>query len=230
MTQAFAQKSITLIADPAVIAIPIVENNEPLVDIKDQTVIAYGPSPEIPNNRDYTKLRKSVYDKLVQAQALLPEGIKLCVYEGYRSLTLQYTLFENNYTQVRASHPGWLEDQLFDETTKLVSPLINKDGSQNIPPHSTGAAVDVYLIDEKGNPLDMGLLIKDWMEDKDGLLSQTDSQHTSREAQQNRHIMSKVLSSVGLINYPTEYWHWSYGDRYWAHQTGQNRAMYGSVE
>lgn len=30
MSQAFAQKFITLIADPAVIAIPITENNEPL--------------------------------------------------------------------------------------------------------------------------------------------------------------------------------------------------------
>ncbi|MBP6952229.1 MAG: hypothetical protein KBD36_04985 [Alphaproteobacteria bacterium] len=39
MLQAFAQKSITLIADPAVISIPITENNEPLIDPKNQTVI-----------------------------------------------------------------------------------------------------------------------------------------------------------------------------------------------
>lgn len=229
MPQAFAQKSITLIADPAVIAIPIMENNEPLVDLKNQTVIAYGPSPEIPNNTDYTKLRKTVYDKLIQAQALLPKGIKLCVYEGYRSLNLQRTLFENNFAQVRVSHPNWSDDQVFDETTKLVSPLMNKDGSQNIPPHSTGAAVDVYLIDEKGDPLDMGLLVKDWMHDKDGFLSQTDSPHLPDKARKNREIMSQALSAVGFINYPTEYWHWSYGDRYWAHQTGQKQAMYGSV-
>lgn len=230
MPQVFAQKSLMLIADPAVIAIPIRENNEPLVDLKDQTVIAYGSSPEIPDNTDYTKLRKTVYDKLVQAQALMPKGVKLCIYEGYRSLNLQRTLFENNFAQVRISHPAWSDDQVFDETTKLVSPLTNKDGSQNVPPHSTGAAVDVYLIDENGDPLDMGLLIRDWMEDKDGLLSQTNSPHISRKAQQNRETMNKVLSAVGLINYPTEYWHWSYGDRYWAHQTGQPHAIYGSVE
>lgn len=230
MPQAFAQTPITLIANPAVIAIPIVENNEPLVDLKKQTVIAYGPSPEIPNNTDYTKLRKTIYDKLVQAQALLPKGVKLCVYEGHRSLNLQRMLFENNFAQVREAHPDWTEDQVFDETTKLVSPLTNKDGSQNIPPHSTGAAVDIYLIDGQGNPLDMGLLVKDWIEDKEGLLSQTDSQHISDKARQNREMMSKVLSFVGFINYPTEYWHWSYGDRYWAYQTGQAHAMYGSVE
>lgn len=60
--------------------------------------------------------------------------------------------------------------------------------------------------------------------------SQTDFEHIPRETQQNRDIMNKALSSVGLINYPTEYWHWSYGDRYWAHQTHQKQAMYGSVK
>lgn len=230
MPQTLAQKPITLIADPVVIVIPIMENNEPLIDLKNQTVIAYGPSPEIPNNRDYTKLRKSVYDKLVQAQARLPKGIKLCVYEGYRSLNLQHILFENNFSQVRAFHPDWSDDQVFDEATKLVSPLTNRDGSQNVPPHSTGAAVDVYLIDEQGNPLDMGLEIKNWMTDKDGILSQTNSLHIAIDAQRNREMMNKALSAVGFINYPTEYWHWSYGDRYWAHQTDHMQAIYGSVE
>ena len=28
--------------------------------------------------------------------------------------------------------------------------------------------------------------------------------------------MSRALSTAGFVNYPTEYWHWSYGDRYWA--------------
>jgi zinc D-Ala-D-Ala dipeptidase len=230
MQQALAQKKITLIAAPEVIAIPIAENDEPFIDLQNQMVLAYGPSPEIPDNTDYTKMRKSVYDKLVLAQSLLPKGIKLCVYEGYRSLKLQRTLFENKLTEVKASHPKWTEKQVFDETIKLVSPLTNMDGSRNVPTHSTGAAVDVYLIDDSGKPLDMGLLVKDWIQDKDGALSQTDSQRISPEAQQNRNIMNQALSAVGLVNYPTEYWHWSYGDRYWAHQTGNPRATYGYME
>ena len=32
-----------------------------------------------------------------------------------------------------------------------------------------------------------------------------------------------VLSAAGLVNYPTEWWHWSYGDRYWALATGADR-------
>lgn len=230
MLQECAQKNIILISDPEVLAIPITENKEPLVDLKNQSIIAYGPSPEIPNNKDYTKMRRTIYEKLVQAQALLPKGIKLCLYEGYRSLSLQRLLFDNRFSKVRGLHPDWSEDQVFDETTRLVSPVMNKDGSQNTPPHSTGAAVDVYLIDEAGEPVDMGIQVKDWMDDEDGSLSQTESLNISDEAQHHRDIMNKALLTVGFINYPTEYWHWSYGDRYWAHQAGYKHAIYGGVE
>lgn len=223
------QKDIILISDPKVLAIPTVESNEPLVDLKNQTVIVYGPSPEISHNRDYTRMRKTVYEKLVQAQTLLPKGLRLCLYEGFRSLSLQTMLFENRFSRVQALHSNWPEADIFNETTKLVSPVINKDGSQNVPPHSTGAAIDVYLIDSKGLPVDMGLLVKDWMEDQDGSLSQTNSQIISQEAQQYRKIMHHVLLAVGFVNYPTEYWHWSYGDRYWAYQTGQSHAIYGCM-
>jgi len=222
-------QSIVLITDPRVIAIPIVDNKEPLVDLNGQDMIAYGPSPEVPNNTDYTKMRKTVYEKLVQAQLLLPTGLKLCLYEGYRSLSLQEKLFNDRYHKVQSLYPQWAQEEIFNETTRLVSPVTNQDGSRNIPPHSTGAAVDVYLINEGGQPIEMGLQVKDWMEDKDGSLSQTDSRVISSEAQENRKIMARALESVGFANYPTEFWHWSYGDRYWAYQSNQLHAIYGSV-
>ncbi|MCX7337715.1 MAG: M15 family metallopeptidase [Alphaproteobacteria bacterium] len=166
----------------------------------------------------------------IYAQSLLPNGLKLCLYEGYRSNNLQRILFENRFFKVQTLHPAWSQAQIFDETTKLVSPVTNKDGSKNIPPHSTGSAIDIYLIDENGQPVNMGIQVKDWMEDKDGSLSQAISESISGEAQQNRDIMSKALLAVGFVNYPTEYWHWSYGDRYWAHQSAQPSALYGGVE
>jgi zinc D-Ala-D-Ala dipeptidase len=38
-----------------------------------------------------------------------------------------------------------------------------------------------------------------------------------------------ALRGAGLVNYPTEWWHWSYGDRYWAMMTGATAAVYGPV-
>jgi D-alanyl-D-alanine dipeptidase len=230
MLQGYTEQNVMLLADPQVVSIPIVENREPFVDLKNQTVIAYGPSPEVPNNTDYTNVRQTVYEKLIKAQSVLPEGLKLCLYEGYRSLSLQEKLFKSRYLKVQNLHPEWSHDQIFEETTKLVSPVINRDGSKNIPPHATGGAIDVYLINETGKLVDMGIQIKDWMEDTDGSLSRTSSSHISAKAQHYRNIMSKALSTIGFINYPTEYWHWSYGDRYWAYQTGRSHAIYGVVE
>ncbi len=76
----------------------------------------------------------------------------------------------------------------------------------------------------------MGIEVKDWMDDEDGSLSLTASQKISAEAKTYRKVMSDALESVGFVNYPHEYWHWSYGDRYWAHQTGHAFALYGSAE
>lgn len=229
-TYAAANSPIVLIASPEVLAIPIAENQEPMFDTKNQTIIAIGPSPEIPNNTDYSKMRKTVYDKLVQAQSLLPKGLHLCLYEGYRSLELQKALFDERLQKIKAQHPQWSVDELFNETIKMVSPVTNLDGTANIPAHSTGGAIDVYLINDQGEAVDMGIHPKDWMSDTTGERSLTASQKISPAAQKNRQIMSRVLEAVGLTNYPTEYWHWSYGDRYWAYHQQRPHALYTSYK
>ncbi len=221
------EREFILISDPEILKIATCENNEEFVDLVDQTTIAFGPSPEIPNNSDYTKIRKKVYEMLVRAQNILPSGIKLCIYEGHRSLELQEKLYSHRYNKVKIINTSWDHKQIFLEATKLVAPLINLDGSKNIPPHSTGGAVDVYLIDENGKKLDMGIETDNWINDIDGKLSKTDSNVISELAINNRKIMSYVLKKVGFINYPTEYWHWSYGDRYWAYHKRKNYAIYG---
>nr|MBA3781340.1 peptidase M15D vanX D-ala-D-ala dipeptidase [Nocardioides sp.] len=49
-------------------------------------------------------------------------------------------------------------------------------------------------------------------------------------AREMRDVLTAALSAVGLVNYPTEWWHWSHGDRYWAMVTGADRAPYATVE
>lgn len=220
---------VTLISDPQVLSIPIHENHDSWVDLRQQKIIEIGPSPEIPNNQDYTYVRKTVYEKLKIAQSQLPKGYHFCLYEGYRSLGLQKMLFDKQYDNVKARHPKWNEHDIFMETTKLVSPVINLDNTSNIPPHSTGAAIDVYLINDQGQAFDMGIHPKDWMLDNDGQLSETNSSIISDSAKQNRRIMNQALNAAGFVNYPTEYWHWSYGDRYWAYVENHHYAIYGNT-
>lgn len=42
-------------------------------------------------------------------------------------------------------------------------------------------------------------------------------------------MLSEALVAAGMVNYPTEWWHWSYGERYWAHATGAGTTLYGPV-
>lgn len=223
-----------LIADSKILSIPIKENYDEMIDIRNapfiETTFFYGPSPEIEHNLDYTKMRKSVYERLKKAQTLLPKGLYFCLYEAYRSLSLQEMLFTHRLAKLKKKYPDWPFEKIFVETTKMVSPVINQDGTRNIPPHSTGGAIDVYLIDNNGHSIDMGIHPKDWMEDIDGMLSETLSSHISDKAIKNRAMMAQALSSVGFINYQTEYWHWSYGDRFWAYHDHSPHALYGSYE
>lgn len=174
-------------------------------------------------------MRETVYKKLIEAQSRLPSHLKFCLYEGYRSLDLQQYLFQNRFEKIQRLYPKWPHAQQFIETTRLVSPVTNLDGSKNIPPHSTGGAFDIYLVDENNQAVDMGIHPKDWMSDTEGKISQTDSKIISPIAQKNRAMMNKVLIEVGFVNYPAEYWHWSYGDRYWAYVTKQPQAFYDSL-
>jgi D-alanyl-D-alanine dipeptidase len=58
----------------------------------------------------------------------------------------------------------------------------------------------------------------------------TDAIGISDEVRQLRSILGSALNDAGLVNYPTEWWHWSYGDRYWALATGADSGCYGSIE
>lgn len=220
-------KNYPLIADNVVIQIPINENDEPLIDVREYGGIHIGPSPEIDDNQDFTFMRKGVYERLLYAQSLLPAGIEFCLYEAYRSLELQKMLFEERCRRLQFQKPHFSYEEIFKEAIKLVSPVLNLDGSVNIPPHATGGAIDVYLVNIDGSLIDMGMHPKDWMDDITGVLSLTQSDIISAEAQIHRDMMSNVLESAGFVNYPNEFWHWSYGDRYWAYMTQNDYAIYG---
>jgi D-alanyl-D-alanine dipeptidase len=60
-------------------------------------------------------------------------------------------------------------------------------------------------------------------------LTYTYAPNISIEAKANRALMIDALTKSGFVNYPTEWWHWSYGDRYWAYHTGHSSAIYGGL-
>ena len=51
----------------------------------------------------------------------------------------------------------------------------------------------------------------------------------SDEARRVRNLVAGVFATGGMTNYPSEYWHWSYGDQGWAYRGGHPHAIYGSA-
>lgn len=223
-------KKILYIADPEILAIPISECNEPLVDAKDSDELLYGPPPESELTAPYyTKMRKSVFEKLCQAQKDLPNGYRFRLFEGFRSLEVQAILFNEVYQRVFARIPNGSPEELFRETTRLISPVTHLDGMKNIPPHSTGAAIDIEIVTVTGELLDMGMTAAEWNA-VDPDLCMTDCNLIGEEIKQNRRLLVDVMQAQGFINYPTEWWHFSYGDRYWAFHRKEKTAFYGSAD
>lgn len=221
---------IIYIADPEILAIDIVECHEALIDIRNYKDILYGPPPECELTAScYTKMRQSVFEKLCKAQQDLPRGFRFRLYEGFRSIEVQGMLFEQEYQRVRERFKEMSAQECFHETTRLVSPVTNFDGTKNIPPHNTGAAIDIEIINDANELLDMGMAAKDWLEVNPDLCM-TDCASLAAHAKENRKLLLDIMQAHGFVNYPTEWWHFSYGDRYWAYHKKAESAIYDSAD
>jgi len=211
---------IVLMSDPRVAAVGVEERGEPLVDVR------RGPLLVDERKRDpagaYAHLREGVLDRLLDAQQKLPSGSRLLFVEGYRPLALQRRYFETYAEKLRAERPEWSDARIHTMASRYVSP-------PGIAPHSAGAAVDLTLVDDAGRELDMGTRVNADPEESAGACY-TGAAGISAAARQNREVLGAALASAGLVNYPTEWWHWSFGDRYWALSTGASAACYGPRE
>ena len=212
--------NIVLISDPEVLKIPIQDNGEPLVDLRTFLDMKIG-NHKAGDSDSYFKIRKSIAEKLVAASKRLPVGVSFLIVEGYRPLSFQKEYFDGYSRELREAHSDWDEKKIYTEASKYVAP------PEITPPHSTGGAIDLTLTKD-GLELDMGTRINaDPEESNNGCFTLADN--ISAEAKVNRKILIDVMTSIGFVNYPTEWWHWSYGDRYWAYWMKQSNAIYNSV-
>lgn len=209
-----------LISDPKIWAMPVEECFEPLVDVRETDFeILANPHSQ---NLQATMVRQSVLTKLLTAKQSLPSGYNFLFSEGHRPIAIQKRIYEDYYQDIQQRHPDWDKQQVESATSQFVAPPLD------VPPHSTGGAFDLTLLDADGQEVDMGSIMDDWP-DRNEFRNFTYAKNISIKAQQNRQMLINVLSQVGFINYPAEWWHWSYGDKYWAYHSNAKHAIYGSV-
>ncbi|WP_134764596.1 M15 family metallopeptidase [Nocardioides sp. 1609] len=199
-----------LLSDPRVAAVPVHDTGEPLVRLP------VGLSPV------RALVRAGIAGRLAAAAAALPAGIGLRVVEGHRTVADQRSIIATYSAALCARHPGISAVDLHVLSSRFVSPVA-------VAPHVAGAAVDVTLVDACGDELDLGTPI-DATPEESGGRCYLDADGIGADARAHRDLLARVLGGAGLVNYPTEWWHWSYGDRYWALLTGAPHALHGPVE
>ncbi|MGW3601264.1 M15 family metallopeptidase [Micromonospora sp. NPDC005161] len=210
-----------LLSDPRVAAVPSADDGDPLVDLRELPELRLDRRAADPSGA-YARLRAGVADRLLAAQRALPVGVRLLVIEGYRPYQAQLVIFTGYRDELHRRHPDWSPERLHRETTKFVSPV-------EVAPHSTGGAVDLTLCTDDGVELDLGTAVDATPEDSADACF-TDAPTIDGAARRHRQIMVDALGGAGLVNYPTEWWHWSYGDRYWAVTTRAPRTRYEPVD
>ena len=199
-----------LLSDPRVRAVPVRDSGEPLVELD----LRFGPARAV--------VRAGLAVRLDAALSLLPAGVGLRVVEGHRPAAAQLAIIERYAAEVRAAHPDAGPAELPVLTSRFVAPL-------EVAPHVAGAAVDLTLVDAAGRDLDLGTPI-DATPEQSGGRCYLHAPGLSPEVVARRRLLTDALEEAGLVNYPTEWWHWSYGDRYWALMTGAPAALHGPVE
>jgi D-alanyl-D-alanine dipeptidase len=225
--------------------IPICENGEKLVDLRQvgSKRIQMMPDPQRPFEHpncnsglpNGSKLRRGIFAKLEKVVEYLdalapnfgykPGQISIRVFEGLRDLGTQQMLFEQKLQEIQLARPEFSLVMAEQETSKWVAPCKN-----NVPSHSTGAAVDIRLWDEgKGDFLDMGPFGVIWGANPN---APTYSEAISEEQKRNRLLCQIAAERAGLTNYLYEFWHFSSQDRYAAYwtKTGEKKALYGSIQ
>jgi zinc D-Ala-D-Ala dipeptidase len=220
VTGAASGGDLLLLADPRVAAVPLRDSGAPLVDLRSVPSLLLDGRKHDPQGA-YAHLRRGLVGRLEEAQALLPDGLRLLVVEGYRPPALQERYFAEYRDEVRALYPHLTDAELDRAASRYVSP-------PDVAPHPAGAAVDLTLATSDGEELDLGTRVNAGPEESGGRCC-TDSPDIAAAARDNRRVLSAALSAVGLVNYRTEWWHWSFGDRYWAAVTGAPAACYGPV-
>lgn len=201
--------------DARVVAVPVAECGEPLVAV--QGIALSEHKADLGPDRVY--VRAAVADRLAVAARALPDGVRLLLVEGWRAPLVQRHYFESYRDGLRRAGLATEPDELDRLASRYVSPPA-------LAPHTAGAAVDLTLCTPDGAELDLGTRINADPEESDDACY-TAATNISAEGAANRRILGAAMTAAGFVNYPTEWWHWSYGDRYWAFQTSTEAAIYG---
>jgi D-alanyl-D-alanine dipeptidase len=229
--------------------IPIRDCGEPLIPIPGTEFSLVEPPPYASLGAPYGDyspyaLRSGVLAALTQAQINLQNqypGWRIQVFDAFRPVAVQQFMVDYTFQELLRTR-GWLAGRLTPEQHQQVLEEVLKfwaipsSNPATPPPHSTGAALDVTLVDDTGSAVDMGSPI-------DEVSPRSYPNHFSKSADphcqlvhNHRMVLYAAMTAAGFRQHPNEWWHFSLGDQLWAWLARQELghaeviARYGGID
>lgn len=223
-------------------AVPIEECGEPLVTIPLEKFAVEDPHPYVVLGAEYGDkspycLRAGVIESLLKAQFLLAKRHpqwKLKIYDAYRPVGVQQYMVNYTFNSLLKKYSfkeqnisAQQRQNLWEKVYRIwAAPSLNR---ATPPPHSTGAAIDLTIIDEDGNTLDMGGEIDELSERSHPDYYAPNIDPQPRKYHRNRQILNRVMINAGFCRHPGEWWHFSLGDQMWAWLRHQEDATFSAI-
>ncbi|MHC5938410.1 M15 family metallopeptidase [Nostoc sp.] len=209
--------------------IPIFECGEPLIEIPLELFAVESPHPyeklgAIYGDRSPYYLRESVIENLLQAQNylyLLHPNWRIQIFDAYRPIAVQQFMVDYSFAQA-VQDRGLTEVELSpkqrQEIWKAVYEIwaVPSLDEKTPPPHSTGAAVDVTLVDDAGQIVNMGSPIDEMSERSHPDYYANSYYQQSQKYHAYRQLLRDIMLKAGFQRNPREWWHFSVGDQMWA--------------
>ena len=160
-------------------------------------------------------VRKEVKKLLIKAAHNLPKGYRFRMLDAWRPFALQQELYEDYSTDIIRQF--CLEDKSEEERNAMIRNFVSEPVfDRDLPPvHTTGGAVDITILDPDGRELEMGSGFDEFSHRT--YTSFYEQSSDDEKIRDNRRFLYSIMTDAGFTNLPSEWWHYDYGDRFWAY-------------
>lgn len=210
-------------------AVPIKDCGESLVSIPTHCFAMVDPHPYQQLGAPYGgqspyRLRSGVLRALQIAQSWLQQQQpqwQIQIFDAYRPVAVQQFMVNHALEELRQQrYPNQMpltEDQhrmLMAEVIQFWA--IPSHDPNTPPPHSTGAAVDISLVNVAGEPIPMGSPIDEISERSWPNYFADSADPEAQRFHHHRQLLNRAMAAAGFCRHPQEWWHFSLGDQLWA--------------
>ncbi|XZN91012.1 MAG: M15 family metallopeptidase [Microcoleus sp.] len=173
-------------------------------------------------------LRQGVIDCLMVAQKRLQQDYpdwRILIFDAYRPVEVQQFMVDFTLAEI-AKAQGYELPVSEDKKQVILEQVYQFWAMPSLdratpPPHSTGAALDVTLVDRQNGPIDMGSPIDEISERSYPDYFASSNEPAEQAFHNRRQRLKNAMIAAGFRQHPHEWWHFSLGDQMWAWSMGQ---------